>query len=375
MSEMVDRISRYGFDPMQDIGRAIDLWIGELARLRKSRRTRETYNRQLQRFADTLPPYTAVGEITADDCRRFLDIWRDAAPSTMASGVSILRGFFRFLIDEGHVPEPGPMARIKRPRRPRAEDLDVVTISTADARALINACATWQELLCLSTALYTGRRRAALNAAVRRDVDLGRATVKFRDKGDKVIVQPVPDEYADIIRAADAEGIWATPGDYLIPNRRPAAMRRTGLRSDKVIWLTVKRVAEAAGVESHVHALRAAFAVQFDETHPGRIDSLKDLLGHQRLETTEVYLRRKDRAASMDVVRDLSWGSPVRVPFQETPANSNVRPIRDSNPCPRPSELLSALDANAELSRSPMLDAKLRELTNRVRTRSSRSLQ
>lgn len=355
-------------DVVQDVGRAIDLWLGELARQRRSQSTRRTYNHQLQRFADTLPPYTAVSEITADDCRRFLDIWRDASPSTMASGVSILRGFFRFLIDEGHVDEPGPMARIKRPRRQRAEDLDVVTISSADARALINACATWQELLCLSTALYTGRRRAALNAAVRRDVDLTRATVRFRDKGDKVIVQPVPDEYAAIIRQADAEGIWATPGDYLIPNRRPAAMRRTGLRSDKVIWLTVKRVAEAAGVESHVHALRAAFAVQFDETHPGRIDSLKDLMGHTRLETTEVYLRRKDRAASMDVVRDLSWGFPVRVPFGETPANSASRPIRDSNPCPGPAELLSAVDEIPALSGSPMLDAKLRELArSRVR--------
>jgi len=357
---------------MQDVGRAIDLWIGELARQRKSPSTRSTYNAQLQRFADTLPSYTAVSEITPDDCRRFLDIWRDASPSTMASAISIMRGFFRFLIDEGHVPEPGPMARIKRPRRHRAEDLDVVTISGAEAERLINACSTWQELLCLATALYTGRRRAALNAARRRDVDLARGTVKFRDKGDKVIVQPLPDEYADIIRAADEEGIWASPSDYLIPNRRPAAMRRTGVRSDKVIWLTVKRVAEAAGVETHVHALRAAFAVQFDETHPGRIDSLKDLMGHTRLETTEVYLRRKNRAASMDVVRDLSWGSPVRVPFRETPANEDVRPIRDSNPCPRPAELLSGLDGNAELSRSPMLDAKLRELTAQARSRSRR---
>lgn len=356
-------------DPMQDVGRAIDRYIGELARRRKSASTRSTYNWHLQKLADTLPPYTAVSEITVDDCRLFLDRWRDSSPSTIASAVSILRGFFRFLIDEGHVDEPGPMARIQRPRRQRYEDLDVVTISGAEAERMIAACATWQELLCLSTALYTGRRRAALNAARRRDVDLEHGTVRFRDKGDKVIVQPMPDEYVDVIRAADEEGVWSSPADYLIPNRRPAAMRREGLRSDKVIWLTVKRVAERAGVESHVHALRAAFAVQFDETHPGRSDALKDLMGHARVDTTEIYLRRKNRAASMDVVRDLSWGSPVQVPNRETAANEGVRPIRDSNPCSAQAEDLSALDGIPALSGSPMLNAKLRELTAQARRR------
>jgi hypothetical protein len=31
-------------------------------------------------------------------------------------------------------------------------------------------------------------------------------------------------------------------------------------------------------------------------------------MGHTRIETTLVYLRRKDRAKAMEQVRDLSWG-------------------------------------------------------------------
>jgi hypothetical protein len=31
-------------------------------------------------------------------------------------------------------------------------------------------------------------------------------------------------------------------------------------------------------------------------------------MGHTRIETTLVYLRRKDRAKAMESVRDLSWG-------------------------------------------------------------------
>lgn len=308
-------------DPMQELGRAIDLWMGELARAQKSPRTRARYGWTLQHFADTLPPYTAVSEITADHCRRFLDRWRDSEASTMRNGISALRGFFRFMIDNGHAVEPGPMHNIKSPRRKRAVDLDVITISEEDANKLISACETWQELLCLSTALYTGRRRAALNAALRRDVDLERGTIRFRDKGDKVINQPIPREFAAIVRAADQKGVWLSPSDYLIPSRRPAAVTKK-LRKDSLIWDTVKIVAARAGVESHVHALRAAFAVRFDDQHPDRIDTLRELMGHVDIETTLIYLRRKDRARDMETVLDLSWGSAPFLPIEDSPGSN-----------------------------------------------------
>jgi hypothetical protein len=32
-------------------------------------------------------------------------------------------------------------------------------------------------------------------------------------------------------------------------------------------------------------------------------------MGHSKMETTEIYLRRLDRKRAMERVRDLSWGS------------------------------------------------------------------
>ena len=122
-----------------------------------------------------------------------------------------------------------------------------------------------------------------------------------------MIVKPLPDEYVEILRAAQSEGVWKRPDDYLIPNRRPGAVRRAE-RSDKVIWETVRKVAARARVTSTVHALRAAFAVQFDEANPDQLIALKELMGHERIETTLVYLRRKNRAKAMEAVRTLSWG-------------------------------------------------------------------
>jgi hypothetical protein len=49
---------------------------------------------------------------------------------------------------------------------------------------------------------------------------------------------------------------YLAPRDYVIPNRLPA---KNPERSHKVIYDTVKAVAERARVTTHIHPLRAAF--------------------------------------------------------------------------------------------------------------------
>jgi integrase/recombinase XerD len=296
------------------IGEAIDLYLGDLARRGRRPRTLDAYGRRLNRLADsTRDAY--VDEILLEDYERFLNRWVEAAPSTLASGVSLVRGFSEFLWERGHTTEHVAF-RLKRPRRPRAEDLDVVTVTADDVMRMLDACETWQEYLCIATAVYLGARRDALARVRRRDVDLDEGRAKFVEKGRKPITKPIPDEFLMILRAAEDAGVWASSNDYLIPNRRPGAVRRAE-RSDKVIWNTVKIVGARAGVEATVHSLRAAFAVQFDEEHPDQLIALKELLGHARIETTLVYLRRKDKARAMESVRSLSWGRFVFPPSEE----------------------------------------------------------
>jgi integrase len=335
--------------------RAIDDYIGELARRGRRPSTRRTYRRLLWDFADAVHGRERqVDEIMPEDCRRFLDRWTNAKPSTLASGVSLLRGFFDFCEEEGLV-ERNPMRRIKRPRRPRPEDVEVVSVTPHDVERMFSAIEDFQELLCLAVACYLGPRRAAIAHVRRGDADLERGTIRFLEKGGKVAVKPIPDELAAILRAAEENGVWQGPSDYLVPNRRPGAVRRSE-RSDKVIYETIVKVARRVGVRSHVHALRAAFAVQFDEQHPEHIYDLKELLGHARLETTLVYLRRKDRAKAMETVKDLSWRSGVFPPealeahtgFEPVPpASGATTPDSESTSASLPSPLREKL---AELS-------------------------
>ncbi len=77
-----------------------------------------------------------------------------------------------------------------------------------------------------------------------------------------------------------------------------------------------------------MHAIRAAFAVHYLETHPGDLEALQALTGHTPSDTTQVHLRKPNRTKAMERVRDLDPGSPGLWRVEE-------RRIRDSNPCYR----------------------------------------
>jgi integrase len=310
-------------DPVT-LDRAVDLFLGELARRGYSRRTLDDYWRKLlpmcgpkDRYA---PDVSAVGE---QACRAHLDKWRDSAPNTRYHSWAVLSGFFGWLYRAGVV-EVNPMARIEPPKRQQSYDLDVTTVTGADVRRLFDACESWQDLLCLSTLAYLGpRRRAASNLRLR-DVDLERGTVRFREKSNKTITKPIPDEYAAILRGAMTAGAIETrPDAYVIPMVRKQV--RTGDRDDRVIWRTIKRLGKRARIEVHPHALRAAFAVKFLETHPGELEALQRLMGHIKIETTQIYLRRLDDQRAMERVKDLSWG--LRFEASEEEAPSGFEPL------------------------------------------------
>ena len=231
---------------------------------------------------------------------------------------AVLSGFFKWLY-QAEIIDQNPMARIEAPKRLASEDLDVTTVSAKEVHQLFEACETWGDLLCLSTLAYLGPRRGAVSKLRWRDVDLENGSIRFREKGGKTIAKPLPDEFAALLRTAVAWGeLDTSPGAYVVPMQRK--QKHTRERDDRVIWRIVKNLGKRAGVEVHPHSLRAAFAVLFLETHPGEIEALQRLMGHSKIETTQIYLRRQDRGKLMQRVRDLSWGNPFGALAVEAPS-------------------------------------------------------
>jgi integrase len=290
------------------LDKAIDLYLGDLARQGKSKRTLITYSVRLVPLCgpkQVIEPCD-VREVTVNDCRAYLDQWRESAPGTRYHAWAVLSGFFKWLFRAEMIDE-NPMARIEPPKRLAPEDLDVVSLTGADVRKLFDVCETWGELLCLATLAYLGPRRTAVSQLRWKDVDLERGTIRFHEKGGKPIRKPIRTEFAALLRAAELSGeVESTATDYVVPMQRK--QKHSGERDDRVIWRYVRTLGRrAGGVEATPHSLRAAFAVLFLENHPGELEALQRLLGHRKPETTQIYLRRLDNEKAMERVKDLSW--------------------------------------------------------------------
>ena len=306
---MSEAVLTQGFDEsivpvMHTIEDAIDLFDGDCARRGLTNKTRATYRGILYEFADEFPKRWRVDKLTSDDIRRFLaQRGRSHSQGTRAHTESCLASFFKCLYRDGHV-QANPMDRLQRTQKLPSEALNVVTVSSGEVEQMLDAAGTWAERLCLSILAYLGPRRHAVAMLKLRDYDRLRGRIRFEEKGGKVIWKPIPGDLRDLIEAAIVAGVICDADDYLVPPEGP--LYKPGKRDDRVIYRLVKKVAKKAGVNTHVHALRAAFAVFYLE-QGGSQASLQDLMGHSSPKTTEVYLRRLNREQRMEPVRGLSW--------------------------------------------------------------------
>jgi len=287
--------------------RAIDDFLGDCRRRRWSERSIRSYSDTLYAFADRLPRDYDVSKITADDVRRYLATRSHLAPGTVAGHEAHLASWFKWMFKARKIAR-NPIDEIERTRRIPAEDLDVVTVATTDVPVLLEHAQPGAERNAVSIAAYLGPRRRAIALLRRGDYDQRRRLMRFREKGAKAILKPVPEELAVVLDGSIARGeILDAPADYLVPPE--GYLQRGGDRDDRVIWRIIRRVADRAGVDAHVHALRAAFAVFYLERNPEDLLGLKELLGHRSLNTTLIYLRRLNKQAAMENVRSLSWAA------------------------------------------------------------------
>ena len=116
--------------------RAIDQFALKLVEQGAAEGTRKAYARSLEGLSKQLGPDALVAEVTRADCREFLGRFASSGPHWRAAQTSILNSFFRFCLEEDWI-DRSPMEKIARPRLPRPEDMDVVTVSSDGNRTNI----------------------------------------------------------------------------------------------------------------------------------------------------------------------------------------------------------------------------------------------
>lgn len=289
---------------------AIKAFRGEMRRRNFKPNSQDRYGRQLDLFAQHLGSDTPVVEIGPRELRAYLDTFTTQKPATIALVCTILSTFFKHLaLDD--VIDFNPMDKVRRPKVPALRDRERTRVSSEQVETMLAACENWTERLCLNTLAYMGVRRTALAQLRWRDIDETKWTASFLEKGGKRITKPIPHElrkvYAAYGKERAAQGRPIHSDEWVVPNHRELPLDEE--RSPRIVYTTVKRVANRCGIKAHVHAFRAAFAVRFLTQNPARLEALRQLMGHNSINTTQGYLDELEGEAAMRVVESMTFST------------------------------------------------------------------
>ena len=186
------------------------------------------------------------------------------------------------------------------PRPQRLPDL----LTEAELVALYEAIWHAQQLthlVMLKLLLYTGIRNAELVWLRLTDVDLQTCHLRIdQGKGRKDRYVYLSSDAAARLQACVAVRPAGIPADAVFWNRK----RPRQPLSVKAIQKKMERYAKAAGIEATCHQLRHTFASNLLE-HGAEIVTIKDLLGHESVHSSERYARVSNRKVKQEYVRTM----------------------------------------------------------------------
>ena len=258
-----------------------------------ARHTLESYRRDLARL-DRWASKSGkpVAELTRPDLRKWIaHLSREGlAPSSVARAVSATRGFFRFLMLDGHI-KVHPAEDLDTPQKfsylPKfltEEEIDrlfaVPDISTEDGirdRAML-------ELM-----YAAGLRVSELVSLQQVEVDLHSGVVNCHGKGSKE--RRVPLGKSAIHWVQQYAAVKARYGSGRFPH---LFLHRGKPLTRQLAWSMIKTYAAKIGLQNvSPHTLRHSFATHLLQ-HGADSRSVQALLGHSDISTTQIYTHITD---------------------------------------------------------------------------------
>lgn len=216
---------------------------------------------------------------------RWLESLAGLAPATRAAYLASASGLCAWMVERRLI-EANPCEDVDRPRVPKATP----RAQTGDAvAAVLAACSTDRERAIVWLMVGSGLRRMEVAHLRWADVDdrAGLLTVRASKNGGERVL-PIPAEVLDALRR-----LPRTWGHVIAPERRYRDRAVTPQRISYIVADIMRR----AGVKRHAgdgvsaHALRHTAASDVLDTC-GDLRVVQQMLGHQQLSSTSIYLRR-----------------------------------------------------------------------------------
>jgi integrase/recombinase XerC len=237
-------------------------------------------------------------EVSVEDLRDVIDLWAEREARTRAKVTSIIRAFWGWAEDQGHVPF-SPAAKLRRPRAPR-RNAPLLPVNT-DAR-LLNVTRTPRDRCALLLLLDAGLRRSELTGVRVQDIDLSRRQVTVFGKGQKSRVIPLRGRVVIELEHYMLEplpllGRAPEPDDFLLyPEKRGEGgrilaaypKRRMSGATVHRCWCRHLRAAGLVGegMTSGLNMHRARHTFATDLRRVADLGAASQALGHSDLSTT-----------------------------------------------------------------------------------------
>jgi len=258
-----------------------------------ARHTLESYTRDLARLhswaARTNKP---VSNLSRSDLRKWIaSLSREGlAPTSVARAVSAARGFFKFLMIDGHITH-NPAEDLDTPQRfnylPK-----FLTEDEINSLLLIPDVSTEEGIrdrAILETMYASGLRVSELVGLKQSDVDLLAGLIVCHGKGSKE--RRVPLGKSAIHWLQQYSAVKAAYGKHSSPY---VFLHRGRPFTRQLAWSMIKRRAEEAGIKNvSPHTLRHSFATHLLQ-HGADSRSVQALLGHSDISTTQIYTHITD---------------------------------------------------------------------------------
>ena len=282
----------------------IDRYIGYIASVRRySARTQQIYRDVLEQFA-SFSGIDDFSQVSASEVRHYeLYLLDDKGLGARSVNLhlSVLSGFFRFLMREG-VLESNPCRTVSRPktgkrladfyRQDAMEEYfqSTQTYVTEPDMGMEERYRKRLSRLIISILYGTGMRRSELIGLKRGDVDFRRRVVRVHGKGDKMreipLIPSLCEEISLYLQSVESmEGCETGPDAPLLVTSKGKALYPVYV--DRSVKEELGSVASITGRKSP-HVLRHSLATGLlnDGTD---LNSIKELLGHSSLAATQVY--------------------------------------------------------------------------------------
>ncbi len=245
---------------------------------------------ELQKFGEELLGDLTPSDVDAGLIREWITSLMDrgCAPNTVNRKLSSVRSYYKYLLRKGMV-AADPLQKITGPKKKKPLP---VFLREGDVNRLLDdvdfgegfeGC---RDRLIIEMFYVTGMRLSELIGLDDKDIDFSASLIKVTGKRNKQRLLPFDEE----LRCSMQE--YVNVRNQALPVRSDAFfIRKTGERLNRsiVAYIVKRNLSKVVTVKKRSpHVLRHTFATAM-LNNGADLGSIKELLGHESLATTEVY--------------------------------------------------------------------------------------